>query len=53
LREFVFDQEFVDTAFGDGERVTDFVGDREGGARLGGLGAHAGNLKSRKKEIVP
>ena len=53
LREFVFDQQFVDAALGNGERMTDFVGDREGGSgiRLGGLGGHAGNVKSRKKRL--
>ena len=41
LREFVFDQQFVDAALGDGERVPHFVRDwkRRGGLG-GGLGAH-------------
>ncbi|CAM2144483.1 hypothetical protein PT2222_160058 [Paraburkholderia tropica] len=48
LLEFFFDQQFVDTALRDGERVTNFVGDRKGGfgAAVGaigrcGIGAHA------------
>jgi hypothetical protein len=37
LRELFLDQQFVDTALRDGERVADFVGDRKTGLELGSV----------------
>ncbi|ABA51107.1 hypothetical protein BURPS1710b_3413 [Burkholderia pseudomallei 1710b] len=53
LRELFLDQQLVNTALRDGERMADFIGDREGG--LGsGIGAHRCKRKEcRKKSDFP
>lgn len=52
LRELFLDQQFVDTALRDGERVADFVGDRENGLGTG-FGAHRCQEECRKDRDFP